>query len=176
MAKAAGAPAGSCGLFFLPYLTGERFGVSRNARAQFFGLGAGHALSHLHRSVLEGVAMATTRHIRILERIAHRRLERVVASGGGAKTHLWLKIKASCYGIPILVPSEPECGVIGCAAMVAAASGRFRTAQDAAATFVRYRAEVIPDPRWSETYFNMQPVFERLYWNSQPIYADIDAL
>jgi len=58
-----------------------------------------------------------------------------VASGGGAKTHLWLKIKASCYGIPILVPSEPECGVIGCAAMVAAASGRFRTAQDARGNF-----------------------------------------
>jgi xylulokinase len=54
VAKAAEAPAGSDGLFFLPYLTGERLGAHRNARAQFFGLGAAHGLPHLHRAVAEG--------------------------------------------------------------------------------------------------------------------------
>ena len=39
------APAGSDGLFFMPYLTGERLGAHRNARAQFFGLGAAHGLA-----------------------------------------------------------------------------------------------------------------------------------
>ena len=87
-ARAAAAPAGSDGLFFMPYLTGERLGAHRNARAQFFGLGAAHGLAHLHRAVLEGVAFAAARHLRIMEKAADRRIERVIASGGGAKTEL----------------------------------------------------------------------------------------
>ncbi len=69
-ARAASAPAGADGLFFMPYLTGERLGAHRNARAQFFGLGAAHGLAHLHRAVLEGVAFAAARHLRIMERAA----------------------------------------------------------------------------------------------------------
>ncbi len=127
VAKAALAPAGADRLFFLPYLTGERFGEHRNSRGQFFGITAEHGLPHLHRAVMEGVAFAVTRQMRIMEQAAGRKLERVIASGGGVKTALWLKIKASAYNIPILVPEEAECGVVGCAAMAAAATGRFTT-------------------------------------------------
>ena len=175
-ARAASAPAGSDGLFFMPYLTGERLGAHRNARAQFFGLGAGHGLAHLHRAVLEGVAFAAARHLRIMEKAAGRALERVIASGGGAKTELWLKIKASVYGVPIVVPKEPECGVIGCAALAATAVGRFARLEDAVAAYVRYVDEVKPDPGWAHTYARMQPVFDRLYAHSQALYDDLDAL
>ncbi|MBB3966138.1 xylulokinase [Rhizobium metallidurans] len=176
VAKAAEAPAGSDRLFFMPYLTGERLGEHRNARAQFFGLGAGHGLAHMHRAVLEGVAFATKRHINILDRISGAPLERVIASGGGAKTELWMKIKASVYGIPILVPSEPECGLVGCAIMAAAATGQFSSVEDAAGAFVSYSQEIAPDPRWAETYRPMQAFFEKLYVHSQALYDDLDGL
>jgi xylulokinase len=175
-ARAASAPAGSEGLFFMPYLTGERLGAHRNARAQFFGLGAGHGLAHLHRAVLEGVAFAAARHLRIMEKAAGRRIERVIASGGGAKTQLWLKIKASVYGAPIVVPKEPECGVIGCAALAATAAGRFARLEDAVQAYVRHVDEVKPDPDWAAAYARMQPVFDRLYAHSQALYDDLDAL
>lgn len=176
VAKAAEAPAGSDRLFFVPYLAGERFGAHRNARAQFFGIEAAHGLAQLHRAVLEGVAFAVTRHIRVMEAISGRKLERVIASGGGAKTPLWLKIKASAYGIPILVPEEPECGVVGSAAMAATAAGRFARVEDAAAAYVRYAEEILPDPGWASTYARMQPVFKKLYRHSQALYDDLDAL
>jgi xylulokinase len=176
VAKAAEAAPGAGGLFFLPYLVGERLGAHRNARAQFFGLGAGHGLAELHRAVLEGVAFAVTRHIRVMEAASGRPLDRLIASGGGAKTELWLKIKASATGLPILVPEEAECGVVGCAAMVAAATGRFSTVQEAAAAFVRYGAEIAPDPAWAERYARMQPVFDRLYRHSQALYDDLDGI
>ncbi|MBI2253215.1 MAG: pentose kinase [Proteobacteria bacterium] len=176
VAKAEDAPPGADRLFFLPYLTGERFGAHRNSRAQFFGITAEHGLAHLHRAVMEGVAFAMTRQMRIMEQAAGRRLERVIASGGGAKTPLWLKIKASAYNIPILVPEEAECGVVGCAAIAAAATGRFRKAEDAADAFVHYKGETLPDPGWAETYQRMQPVFNRLYRHSQALYDDLDAL
>ncbi len=174
--RAASAPAGSDALFFLPYLTGERLGAHRNARAQFFGLGAAHGLAHLHRAVLEGVAFAAARHLRIMEHAAGRRLERVIASGGGAKTELWLKIKASIYGVPIVVPKEPECGVVGCAAMAATATGRFSKLEDAVDAYVRHVDEVLPDPAWADVYARMTPVFDKLYVHSQALYDDLDAL
>ena len=175
-ARAASAPAGSDGLFFMPYLTGERLGAHRNARAQFFGLGAVHGLAHLHRAILEGVAFAAARHLRIMEEAAGRRIERVIASGGGAKTQLWLKIKASVYGAPIVVPKEPECGVVGCAALAATAAGRFARLEDAIQAYVRHVDEVKPDPDWAVAYGRMQPVFDRLYAHSQALYDDLDAL
>ena len=176
IARAATAPAGADALFFMPYLTGERLGAHRNARAQFFGLGAAHELAHLHRAVMEGVAFAASRHLRIMERAAGRKLERVIASGGGAKSALWLKIKASVYGVPIVVPKEPECGVIGCAAMAAAATGRFGNIRQAIGAYVRHVDEIQPDPEWAEIYARMQPVFDRLYSHSQALYDDLDRL
>jgi xylulokinase len=174
--RAAIAPAGSDALFFMPYLTGERLGRHRNTRAQFFGLGAAHGLAHLHRAVLEGVAFAAARYLRVMEKAAGRSIERVIASGGGAKTPLWLKIKASVYGVPIAVPKEPECGVVGCAALAATATGRFSRVEDAVGAYVRYVDEASPDPRWAETYARMQPVFDKLYAHSQALYDDLDAL
>ncbi|TIM72818.1 MAG: pentose kinase [Mesorhizobium sp.] len=176
VARAAEAPAGCDALLFMPFLTGERLGRHRNARAQFFGLGAGHGMEHLHRSILEGIAFAMTRHIRIMEQASNRPLERVIAAGGGARTELWLKIKASAFNIPILVPREPECGIVGCAAMAATATGRFSRVDQAAERFVSYGAEILPDPGWAEIYSRAQPVFEQLYHHSQALYDDIDAL
>ena len=174
--RAAEAPAGAAGVFFLPYLTGERLGAHRNARAQLFGLGAAHGVAHLCRAVMEGVGFAAARHLRIMEQAAGRPLEGVVASGGGTKSALWLKIKASVYGIPILVPQEPECGVVGCAAMAATATGRFSHLADAVAAYVHFQQEVPPDPAWMATYRLMQPIFDRLYVQSQAFYDDLDRL
>jgi xylulokinase len=174
--RAAEAPAGSDGLFFLPYLSGERLGEHRNARAQFFGLSARHGLAHLHRAVMEGVAFAMTRHIRSMERASGMRLDRVVASGGGAKTQLWLQIKASVYDRPVVVPEEAECSVIGCAILAACATGRFSTPAEGADAFVRYEPEISPKPGWVERYSRMQPIFARLYSGAQDYYDDLDAL
>ena len=160
VARAETVSAGSDALFFLPFLTGERLGKHRNARAQFFGLGAGHGMGHLHRSILEGIAFAVARHIRVMEAASGLKLEQVIASGGGARTALWLKIKASIYNIPILVPQEAECGIVGCAAMAATAAGRFCRVEAAVKKFVSYGDEILPDPRWADTYAEMQPVFD----------------
>nr|WP_246684082.1 hypothetical protein [Mesorhizobium sp.] len=64
----------------------------------------------------------------------------------------------------------------GCAAMAATATGRFSRVEQAAERFVNYGAEILPDPRWAETYRRTQPVFDRLYRHSQALYDDIDAL
>lgn len=176
LALAGTARPGSDALFFLPYLSGERLGAHRNSRAQFFGLFAGHGLPEMHRAVLEGVGFAVNRHLRVMEAATGTRPEILIASGGGAKADLWLRIKASIYGRPILVPEEPECGLVGCAALAAVATGTATDLTEAAARTVRHGREIRPDPAWSDRYAMMQPVFDRLCESSTAFYDDLDRL
>lgn len=176
LAMAEAAPAGSQALFFLPYLVGERLGEHRNSRAQFFGLSARHGLPQMHRAVLEGVGFAVKRHLDVMERATGTVPEVLIASGGGAKADLWLRIKASIYQKTILIPEEAECGLVGCAILAAVATGADRTLEEASTRIVRHSREVRPDPRSAETYARMQPIFDRLYGAAQEFYDDLDAL
>ncbi|HET7313088.1 xylulokinase [Salinisphaera sp.] len=173
--RAAAAPAGSRGLFFLPYLTGERLGARRNSRAGFFGLTAEHGLAHLHRAILEGVAFAAAGNVGLMRR-GDTGLKQMTAAGGGAKSDLWLQIKASAYGCPIRVPESPECSVIGSTAILAAALGRHETPASAAEAFVHFAHVVEPDPVWAERYERMRGVFDQLRDAGGPFYDMLDAL
>ncbi|WP_420349481.1 xylulokinase [Pelagibius sp.] len=174
-AAAERADCGASSLFFLPYLSGERFGAAANARAQFFGLTAGHGLPDLHRAVLEGVAFAVRRKLDMLQG-GGKRPERFVAAGGGAKSALWVAIKASMLGTPYLVPEELECGIVGAACMMAVASGDAPDLKTAVARMVRFEKEVVPDPAWSERYDRMAPVFDQIFDASVGLYGCLDAL
>jgi xylulokinase len=169
------APAGAHGLFFLPYLSGERVAEKPNSRAQFFGLTASHALSDLHRAVLEGVAFS----VRLkLDRLpaGKGRPDRIVAASGGARSALWLRIKASMYRTPYLVPEELECGLVGAATLMAASTGDAASLDDAVGRMVRYGGEIVPDPATADLYDRMMPVYARLYEHSKSFYDDLDAL
>ena len=163
---AAGAPAGAGMLLFLPYLNGERLGSRTDARAQFIGLTSGHGAGHLHRAVMEGVAFAAARNLRIME-AAGNRLDRVIAAGGGARTRLWLEIKASLYGCPILTTAAEECGVLGCAMLAGTGIGFYPDLPTAASRLVRFTGEIAPNRRWMDTYARLTPIFDRAYENSQ---------
>ena len=167
--------AGSNKLFFLPYLSGERFGEHRNSRAQFFGLSAEHSLADLHRAVLEGVAFSVRQQLESLQGGAGRP-DRIVAASGGAKSQLWLQIKASMYNTPYLVPEELECGVVGAAIMMADAIGDIDGIESGAKRMVRYGEEIRPNPEWVDTYNAMVPIYQQLYVASQPLYDALDAL
>ena len=172
---ALGSVAGANKLFFLPYLSGERFGDHKNSRAQFFGLTASHSLGDLHRAVLEGVAFSVRQKLAVLE-AGEGRPERIVAAGGGAKNDLWLKIKSSMYNVPYLVPEELECGVVGAAMLMSVATGEAQDLETAAQKMVCYSSEVQPDPAWRDTFDEMMPIYSKLYQASQSIYDDLDAL
>jgi xylulokinase len=166
---------GAGGLFFLPYLSGERFGAHRNSRAQFFGLTAAHGLPELHRAVLEGVAFSVRLQLDALQ-AGHGRPEVIVAASGGAKAALWLQIKASMYGVPYVVPEELECGIVGAAMLAGVAAGDLDDLDVATARMVRYGAEVRPDPAAAERYDRMMPIYARLYGAAQQFYDDLEKI
>ena len=166
IALAEDVPAVSEGVLFLPYLNGERIARKPNSRGQFFGLTSRHTVGHLNRAILEGVAFACNRQMRLFRQKGYR-FDRVIAAGGGAKSSLWLRIKASIYNCPIVIPSEPECGVVGCAMLAGVASGLFADLEIEAARQVRYTGEIEPNPEWTERYAAAQRLFDDIYESSE---------
>jgi len=99
--EAAGTPVGSEGLFFLPYLAGERTPhADPDARGSFVGLTLKHQRGHLTRSILEGVAYAMRDSLAIIQEMGVP-VKKIIASGGGAKSETWREIQAGVMGQPV---------------------------------------------------------------------------
>ena len=170
---AAAAAPGSEGLLFLPYLNGERLGPRTNARAQFFGLTYGHGTGHLHRAVMEGVAFASCRNLAIMEQSGNR-LNYMIASGGGAKTRLWLEIKASIYRTPIRTTKHAESSILGCAMIAGTAVGIYPSLSDASKRLIQLDEEIVPNPDWVPRYAKLAELFDQIYDEAGPYYRKLD--
>lgn len=105
---AAQSPAGSNGLYFLPWLYGERTPVDdHSARGGFYNLSLNHTRTHLMRSVLEGVALNARWLLFYVEKMTAKPFNAVNFIGGGANSNLWSQIIADVFNRPINQMHEP---------------------------------------------------------------------
>ena len=148
-ALAARAPAGCGGAVFLPYLRGERSPVyDPSARGVFFGLTPQTHLAEMARAVLEGVAFGHRQILGMADVRLGRRVERVIASGGGTRSPLWRQIRADAADRPYVYSDCTEASALGAALLGGVAAGVF-DAWPAAAAEARRTArfeEVRPAP------------------------------
>ena len=101
-------PAGSEGLIFLPYLAGERTPhLNPNARGLFYGLTLKHSRSHFSRAVMEGVVFSLKDCLMVLNKLGIH-ISKIVASGGGSHSDLWLQIQADIFGMEIYTATRDE--------------------------------------------------------------------
>jgi xylulokinase len=132
-------PAGSGGLLFLPYLAGERTPhMNPDLRGAFLGLGLGMGRAEMARAVMEGVAFALTECIEVCSGLGLSAAE-LIASGGGARSALWLQIQADIFGIPIKVAETEEQAALGAACVAAAGAGMYQSVAEASSAMVRYK-------------------------------------
>jgi autoinducer 2 (AI-2) kinase len=106
---AADAPIGSEGL--LVVATNARWAQDtwqRKAPYVFHNFSVSHELGHLARAILEGVCYGVRGNLEQLERVAGRRLERVLFTGGCARAPLWAQMMADVLGRPLYVPQVTE--------------------------------------------------------------------
>jgi xylulokinase len=92
------------GLFFLPYLMGERAPIwDPLARGTFVGLSRHHGPAHLARAVLEGVAFSLDSILRSLREVAAAgaSMATIEAIGGGARSDVWLGLMADVWGVEV---------------------------------------------------------------------------
>jgi xylulokinase len=154
---------GTEGLLFLPYLQGERTPhADPDARGAFTGLQLRHDRGALVRAVLEGVAFGLRDSLDILRGLGIE-VSTVRASGGGARSELWLRICASVLGVPIERTVAEEGSAFGAALLGGVAAGVFADVGEAVAATVRTRDLVEPDPGWVAVYDELLPRYRALY-------------
>jgi xylulokinase len=157
------------GLMFQPYLAGERTPhADPHARGAFVGLSLRHDRGALVRAVLEGVAYALRDSLELLREL---RVDAPVgrASGGGARSALWLRIVASVLGIPLERTVVEEGAAYGAALLAGVGCGAFADVHEAVARAVHVRDVVEPDASWQEAYEHGYARYKLLYPALRPL-------
>ena len=138
VASAAEVPAGSSGLWFLPYLSGERSPhADPLARGAFVGLSLGHDRRHLTRAVLEGVAFGLRDGLDQMIAAGMPAPDQVRASGGGTASPLWRQILADVLRAEIATVSTTEGAAYGAGVLAAAGAGWFASVEAAGDAWIR---------------------------------------
>ncbi|WP_150273448.1 xylulokinase [Paenibacillus tepidiphilus] len=156
-------PAGSGGLLFTPYISGERTPhPDANIRGSFIGMDSGHTLSHFARSVLEGITFSLRESIEIV-RDSGKEINEIVAIGGGAKNETWLQMQADIFNASIVKLESEQGPAMGAAMLAAYGSGWFASLGECAEAFIRPAEVFKPNAEQAAVYDGLFSIYQEVY-------------
>ena len=167
-------PAGSEGLQFLPYLSGERTPhPDPLARGAFIGLTLRHSRAHMTRAVLEGVAFGLKDSFTLIQNAGLDTITQVRASGGGTKGALWRQILASVLEVELVTVNTTEGGAYGAALLAGVGAGVWPDVASACKACVKLTGSTLPDPKQMDVYRRSYKVFQGLYPALKSTFGDM---
>jgi xylulokinase len=171
MADAAQAPAGSQGLYWLPYLMGERTPhLDARARGGWIGLTASHRRAELIRSLIEGVSYSQKDCLDIVESLGVA-VDSVRASGGGAKSPFWRRILAGVFNKPVITLASQEGSALGAALLAMVGTGEYASVPEVCAAVIHEKERVDPAAADTATYAEGHKIYQALYPALKPFFA-----
>ncbi|MDX1992987.1 MAG: xylulokinase [bacterium] len=172
LAPAAEVAPGSEGLFFLPYLTGERTPhPDPLARGAFVGLTTRHTKAHMTRAVLEGVAFGLKDAFTLIAEAGLPEQIQVRVSGGGARSRLWRQIMADILGAPLVSVSTTEGAAYGAALLAAVGAGIYPDVQTACAQTIT--TSDATEPKNPDAYSKAYSQYRALYPALKDLFATL---
>jgi xylulokinase len=174
--EAALAGPGAEGLFFLPYLTGERTPhFDPDAKGAWIGLTVRHGRAHMIRSVLEGATYAMRDSLELIREMGVAIAE-VRVSGGGARNPLWKQIQADIYGCNVHTLNSTEGPAFGVALLAQVGTGGFSSVQEACGATIRAVSSTQVDPAVKAHYDRGFAIYRQLYQDLRASFKTISAL
>ena len=155
---------GSNGLYFFPYLLGERAPLwNEYARGMFIGMGMDMTRADLVRSVFEGTAYAL-RHVMETVKASGAKADTLRICGGGAKSRTWSMIKASMLRMPVYLLDDKSGDVpVGDALIVGHKVGVFPDLTKAVQQIVKVNEIIQPVDEWADAYDKLYPYYVDMY-------------
>ncbi|MFH1377432.1 MAG: xylulokinase [Planctomycetota bacterium] len=154
---------GSEGLFFLPYLSGERAPhPDPDARGAYIGLTLRHRKAHLSRATLEGITFGMNDILGLMREIGVVSTE-IRASGGGANSAFWLKLLADIFNSRIATVNVSEGAAYGAAVLASVGAGAYKTVESAADAMVSVTTRLDPEPTTVKVYSSTYQRYRALY-------------
>jgi xylulokinase len=175
--EAAEVAAGSEGLLFLPYLSGERAPhPDPLARGSWVGLTLRHRRGHLTRAVLEGVAFGLREIFTLMEGVGLGAVDQVRVSGGGARSTVWRQILADVLGVELVTVDTTEGAAYGAALLAGIAVGAWADIASACAQTINATERVTPNAKNVQRYSQMYKQYEMLYPALKPTFNGLAAI
>jgi xylulokinase len=173
---AANAPVGSEGLIFLPYLSGERTPYPNpNAKGLFCGLTLRHEKRHLIRAVMEGVAYGLRDSFELIDGMGVE-ITQVRASGGGARSRVWVQIQADIARRAHSYINVDEGPAFGVALLAGVGTGVWSSVPEACRAAIRVVETLEPDPENRELYNRGYEVYRSLYGKLEGTFDELAQL
>lgn len=161
---------GSEGLFFLPYLTGERTPYPDPlAKGAFIGLTVRHTRAHMTRAVLEGVAFGLRDSFELLKEAGVASIDQVRIAGGGTRSPVWRQIIADVLGVELVTTNTSEGAAFGAALLAAAGMGGFSSVEQACQQTISVTGNTSPG-KDQDLYLEVYPTYRNLYPALKPIF------
>ncbi|HUI76504.1 MAG TPA: FGGY-family carbohydrate kinase, partial [Bryobacteraceae bacterium] len=161
--EAANSPAGADGLFWLPYLMGERTPhLDASARGGWIGLTAKHTRADLIRALLEGVSYSQKDCLDIVEELSGT-VESVRVSGGGARSAFWRQMLADVFGKRVAVLETQEGSAYGAALLALAGTGQYGSTEDVCKAAIHEIESIEPRTREQNVYAQGHRLYHSLY-------------
>ena len=161
--EAGATPPGAEGLFFLPYLAGERTPhADPLARGAFVGLTLKHNRGHMVRAVMEGVTYSLRDCLAIIEEQGVT-VQQIRASGGGAKSPFWRQMQADVLGKSVVSMAADEGAAFGAALLAAVGAGEYKDVPEACGATVKTTGTTKPSARAKQFFDRGFPVYQQLY-------------
>ncbi|URZ05060.1 xylulokinase [Clostridium felsineum] len=169
-------PAGSRGVFFLPYLMGERTPYNDPyAKGSFIGLNMTHKKGDMTRAILEGVAFALRDSLEILKSLKVD-MKEIRISGGGSKSALWRQIIADVFNLRVSIINSKEGPAYGAGILAAVGVGLFKSVDEACKTLIRTTDQTEPIEQNVIKYNKHYEVYSSLYACLKDKFKEIDNL
>ena len=172
-AEAAAAPAGAQGLFWLPYLMGERTPhLDATARGGWIGLTARHTRADLIRAIVEGVSYSQRDCLDIIEELGVP-VESVRASGGGARSPFWRQLLADILNKKVVTLATQEGSAYGAALLALVGTGEYGSVPEVCHAAIREVDTLVPRPAEAAFYAKAHQVYRALYPALKPVFGEI---
>jgi xylulokinase len=171
LAEATESPARARGLYWLPYLMGERTPhLDAAARGGWIGLTAKHTRADLIRALIEGVAYSQKDGLDLLAALGVN-VRSVRASGGGARSRLWRQILADVFGKPVVTMASEEGSALGAAILGMVATGEYSSVEEACRAIVCEREIIEPRAEEAKIYADGHAVYRSIYPALKPLFS-----
>lgn len=165
---------GSDGIFFLPWLYGERSPVDdHHARGAFYNLSLHHTRAHLARAVLEGVALNLRWLLLYAEKMASKSFSYINFIGGGAQSEVWSQIIADVLNRPVRQMKDPLMANSRGAALLALLALNMIDIEGIAQC-VKVNTEFLPRPAYRSLYDERFALFTEIYRRNKTIFKQLN--
>lgn len=157
------------GMLVLPHFAGAATPyMDTGSKGAILGLTAASTVSDIYRACMEGVAYEMQINMDCLK-ASGIHFDMLHATGGGARSAVFVQMKADVLNIPITALETIDAGTVGSAMLTGIAAGCFKDLTDAADHMVKRSKVYQPNPAMHEKYMEIYQRYKQLYDAVRPL-------